>query len=85
MGDANSKDSSAWRMLINFYLFIKLKGGVAIVQVYVWEHIVSLKYRITWWIFIKLGRDKVLMTPHICIDFWAKSAKGRIQGRAIIG
>ena len=22
--------------------------------------------------------------PHICIDFWAKSAKGRIQGRAII-
>ena len=25
------------------------------------------------------------MTPHICIDFWAKSAQGRIQGRAIIG
>ena len=23
--------------------------------------------------------------PHICIDFWAKSAQGRIQGRAIIG
>ena len=23
--------------------------------------------------------------PHICIDFWAKSAKGRIQDRAIIG
>ena len=35
-------------------------------------------------IFTKLGRDKVLMTPHICIDFWAKSAKGQIQGRAII-
>ena len=29
-----------------------------------------------------LGRDKVLMTPHIFIDFWAKSAQGRIQGRA---
>ena len=22
------------------------------------------------------------MTPHICIDFWVKSAKGWIQGRA---
>ena len=46
---------------------------------------IAMKYRITWWIFTKLGRDKVLMTPHICIDFLAKSAKGRIQGRAIIG
>ena len=51
---------------------------------YVWEHIVSLNYRIVWWIFNKLGRDKVLMTPHICIDFWAKSAQGWIQGRAKI-
>ena len=25
------------------------------------------------------------MTPHICIDFWAKSAQGLIQGGAIIG
>ena len=25
------------------------------------------------------------MTLHICIDFWAKSAQGRIQGRAKIG
>ena len=25
------------------------------------------------------------MTPHICIDFWAKSALGQIQGRAMIG
>ena len=25
------------------------------------------------------------MTPHICIDFLAKSAKGWIQGMAIIG
>ena len=25
------------------------------------------------------------MTPHICIDFWAKSAQGWIQGRAKIG
>ena len=28
------------------------------------------------------GRDKVLMTPHICIDSWAKSAQGWIQGGA---
>ena len=33
----------------------------------------------------KLGRDKVLMTPHICIDSWAKSAQGWIQGGAKIG
>ena len=30
------------------------------------------------------GRDKVLMTPHIWIDIWAKSAQGWIQGRAKI-
>ena len=33
----------------------------------------------------KLCGDKVLMTPHICIDSWAKSAQGWIQGGAIIG
>ena len=49
------------------------------------EHIVSLNYRIAWWIFTKLGRDKVLMIPHICIDSWAKSAQGWIQGKAKIG
>ena len=54
-------------------------------HVYVWEHIVSLNYRIVLWIFSKLGRDKVVMTPHICIDFWSKSAQGWIQGRAKIG
>ena len=36
-------------------------------------------------IFTKLGRDKVLMTPHIVIDLSVKSAQGRIQGRAKIG
>ena len=25
------------------------------------------------------------MTPHICIDFWAKSAQGWIEGKAKIG
>ena len=50
-------------------------------HVYVLEHIVSLNYRIARWIFTKLGRDKVLMTPHICIDSWAKSAPGVDPGR----
>ena len=73
---------------MNFYLFIEVKkggGGCALVHVYVLEHIVSLNYKIAWLIFTKLGRDKVLMTRHICIDSWAKSAQGWIQGRAKIG
>ena len=45
-------------------------------HVYVLEHIVSLNNRIGGWIFTKLGRDKEIMTPHICIDSWAKSAQG---------
>ena len=64
---------------------MKKGGGGALVHVYVLEHIVSLNYRIAWWIFTKLGRDKVLITPHICIDSWAKSAQGWIQGGAKIG
>ena len=58
---------------MNFYLNIKVKGGGG--HVYVWEHKVSLNYRIIWWMLTKLGRDKVLVTSHICIDFWAKSAQ----------
>ena len=70
-----------------FIYLLKWKkgGGGALVHVNVLEHIVSLNYRIAWWIFTKLGRDKVLMTPHICIDSWAKSAQGWIQGGAKIG
>ena len=71
---------------MNFYLFIEVKrGGGALVHVYVLEYIVSLNYRIAWWIFTKLGRDKVLMIPHICIDAWAKSAQGWIQDKAKLG
>ena len=87
--NAYSKDLNAWKILMNFYLFIEVKkrggGGVALVHVYVLEHIVSLNYIIAWWIFTKLGRDKVLKTPHICIDSWAKSAQGWIQGGTKIG
>ena len=72
---------------ILIYLVIKVirGGGGALVHVYVWEHIVTLNCRITWWIFTKLCRDKVLKTLLICIHFWAKSAQWWIQGRAIIG
>ena len=60
---------------MNFYIFITgEKGGGALVHVYVWEH------RVSRLIFTKLGRDKVLMTPNICIEFWAKSARGGSRG-----
>ena len=83
--NAYSKDLNAWNFLMNFIYLLKWKKGGALVHVYVWKHIVSLYYKIAWWIFTKLGRDKVLMTPHICIDSWAKSAQGWIMGGAKIG
>ena len=71
---------------MNFYLFIKMKkGGGVLVHVYVREHKVSPNYRIVWCIFKTPGRDRALITPHICNDFWAKFAQGWIQGRAKIG
>ena len=54
-------------------------------HVYVWEHIVSIYYRTALWMFTKLGRNKVLMALHLCIDFSANFAQGWIQGRAKIG
>ena len=36
------------------------EGRGALMHVNVWEHIVSLRYRLTWWILIKLGVDEVL-------------------------
>ena len=50
-------------------------------HVYVWEHIVSLYYRTALWMFMKLGRDEVLMVPYKCYI----SVQGRIQGGAKIG
>ena len=49
----------------SIYLDEKRGGGVALMHVYVLEHIVSLCYRTTWWMFTKLGRDEVLMAPHL--------------------
>ena len=76
-------------LLINIFSLIYLgegrEGGVALMHVYVWEHIVSLYYRTVWWMFTKLDRDEVLMVLHLCLGFTAKSAQGWIQGGAKIG
>ena len=48
-------------------------------------HLVSLYYRTVLWIFMKLGRDEVLMIPHMCLGFLAKWTQGWIQGIARIG
>ena len=49
-------------------------------HVYEWEHIVSLYYRTTRWMFTKLDRDEVLIIRHLFIGFSANSTQGRIQG-----
>ena len=55
-------------------------GGGALMHVYVLEHIISLSYRTTWWMFTKLDRDEVLIISHLFIGFTANSTQGRIQG-----
>ena len=65
-----------------YFLWIYLGekgGGGALMHVYVWEHIASLYYRTTSWMFTKLGRDEVLMARHMHKDVLAQ---GRIQGEA---
>ena len=77
------KDLNAWRFLMNF-LCIYLgegKGGGALMHVYVLEHIISLSYRTTWWMFTKLDRDEVPIITHLFIGFSANSTQGRIRGR----
>ena len=65
--NASIKDLNALRILMNFWCIYlgKERGGCAVMHVYVWEHIVSLYYRTTWWMFTKLDRDEVLMTLHM--------------------
>ena len=49
---------------MNFlYIYLGEKGGGALMHVYAMEHIVSLYYSTAWWMFMKLGRDEVLMVP----------------------
>ena len=68
---------------MNFlWIYLGEKGGGALMHVYVWEHIASLYYRTTQWMFTKLGRDEVLMARHMHKDVLAISAQGRIQGEA---
>ena len=56
-------------LLMNFlciYLGEEKGGGwFALMHVYVWELIVSLYYWTAEWMFTKLGRDEVLMAPHM--------------------
>ena len=56
------------------------KGGGSLIHVHVLEHIVSLSYRTTWWMFTKLDRDEVLIITHLFIGFSANSNQRRIQG-----
>ena len=67
------------------YLGEERGGGGALMHVYVLEHIVSLSSRTACWIFMKLGRDEVLMVPYKCCCFSARSVQGWIQGGAKIG
>ena len=60
---------------------MKREGG-ALMHVYVWEHIASLYYRTAQWMFMKLGRDEVLMAWRMHKDVLAIFAQGRIQGEA---
>ena len=69
-------DNSGW------CIYLGKEGGCAVMHVYVWEHIGSLYYRTTWWMFTKLDRDEVLMILHMHEDVLAISAQGRIQGEA---
>ena len=61
---------------------MKRGGGGALMHVYVWEHIASLYYRTDLWMFMKLGRDEVLMAQHMHKDILAIFAQRRIQGEA---
>ena len=73
--------------LLFMYLFRWRKGqwGVALMHLYVWEHIVIPNYRTAWRMFTKLGRDEELVAPHMHWGVLARSTQGRIQGRAKIG
>ena len=85
--NAHINDLNAFRILMNFlWIYLGEKGGgVVLMHVYVWVHIVSLYYRTAQWMFTKLGRDEVIMVPYKCCCFSARSVQGRIQGGAKIG
>ena len=48
----------------DFYVFIEVKEGDALMHVYVWEHIVMPLVQDRW--MIAKRRYKELMAPHMC-------------------
>ena len=65
--NAYIKDLNAERIFMNFlciYLGLR-KGGGALMNVYVWKHMVSFYYRTAGWMFTKLGRDELLMVTYM--------------------
>ena len=57
--------SGAWYVALWASCLGEGRGRVALMHVYVSEHKVSPYYRNAWRMFMKLGRDEVLMAPHI--------------------
>ena len=52
------------------------EGGGALMHVYVLDHIVSLCYKTALWMFTKLGRDEVLVAPHMWLDIGQTLPRG---------
>ena len=72
--------------ILRIFIFIWLKGmRVALMHVYVWEHMFRIIYRITGSMFKKFGRNEVRMVSHMYTWLSARSPKGLVQGWAKIG
>ena len=61
-------------ILLIFYVFILAKEGMALMHVFVLEHLVSLQYRTAWLMFTKLGMDELFMAPHTFLCILTRSA-----------
>ena len=85
MGECLYKRFICLKNFNEFFMYLfrwrKVGGGVALMHVYVWEHIVSLSYITAWWIFMKLGRDEVLMVPYKCCCFFGQTRPGADPGQ----
>ena len=54
-----------WASCLCLCTYLGKGRGIALMHVYVLEHKVSPYYRTAWRMFMKLGRDEVLMAPHM--------------------